>query len=175
MKQLAVTSLALFAAAAAWIRPAPGISGDVREFLSHVSIIDMPNGNGGTVRTVRIEGLNVQIVNGTGTTDSKNGSGNLLLGYNENGWTAGSHGLIAGRTHHWDSYGGALLGAGNGASGMFCSVLGGAGGSAVGGFSVVVGGTSNEAHGSYSVVGGGYARFTTDIHDFAAGGLWQDN
>ena len=66
------------------------IDGDVREFLSHISMVDLPDGQGGFNRTVRISGINVQVVNGLGSTDTMNGTGNLVVGYNELGNLLGS-------------------------------------------------------------------------------------
>ena len=50
--------------------------------------------------TLRISGLNVQIVNGEGATASTNALGNLILGYNEpsqeTARRTGSHNLVLG-------------------------------------------------------------------------------
>jgi hypothetical protein len=57
--------------------------------------------------TLRISGVNVQIVNGTGSTDNLNGLGNLIVGYNtDNGNDAtrtGSHNLVGGDEHSYTS------------------------------------------------------------------------
>src|SRR5688572_21451836 len=71
----------------------------------------------GACKTVRIKG-NLQIVNGLGRTNTTNGCGNLIIGYNEppsasSGWPTtrtGSHNLILGRYHSHASYAGLLSG-----------------------------------------------------------------
>ena len=55
------------------------------EILSYQSIVYLDDGQGDTVKTLRIEGINVQVVNGEGTTNTTNGLGNLIVGYNETG------------------------------------------------------------------------------------------
>src|SRR5699024_4725366 len=90
--------------------------------------------------TARFEGVNVQVVNGQGTTDTINGLGNLIVGYNEtdssgitfcsdgqydnqadcesNGETwgayqhSGSHNLIAGYRNAYSQSGGFVAGRG---------------------------------------------------------------
>lgn len=52
--------------------------GDLEEKLAHVSFVTH-NGQ----PTVRFSGVNVQIVNGEGVTESVNGTGNLIVGYDE--------------------------------------------------------------------------------------------
>ena len=42
---------------------------DQIEFLSHVTMVDLPDGQGGFVRTARISGINVQIVSGLDATN----------------------------------------------------------------------------------------------------------
>lgn len=47
--------------------------------------------------TIRLSGANVQIPNGEGSTNTTNGAGNLIIGYDENPQTqTGSHNLIGG-------------------------------------------------------------------------------
>ena len=54
------------------------------EFLNHLTMENLPDGQGGVVRTARISRLNLQIVDGTGTTNgAPTGLGNLIVGYNE--------------------------------------------------------------------------------------------
>jgi hypothetical protein len=72
----AITAALLLLSGMQFTDASGGNARDIKEFLSHVRMVDMDNGVGGTVRTVRIEGLNVQIVNGLGLTESVNGSGN---------------------------------------------------------------------------------------------------
>ena len=73
--------------------------------LKNNSVLDLDgllsltqDGNG--FDTVLFSGVNVQVVNGTGLTESANGQGNLVLGYNSPGLAStdriGSHNLIIG-------------------------------------------------------------------------------
>ena len=101
-----------------------GIHGDVREFLSHISMVDLPDGQGGFNRTVRITGINVQVVNGLGSTDTMNGTGNIVVGYNELGNPdgddrTGSHNIVGGRRNTHASFGGLVVGDGNAVTGRF--------------------------------------------------------
>jgi hypothetical protein len=74
-------------------------------------------------------GLNVQIVNGTGSTNlSENGTGNLIVGYNELRGSSdnrtGSHNIVVGKYNNYSSYGGIVAGYWNEISGEFSSVSG---------------------------------------------------
>ena len=60
-----------------------GLTPEQAEVLSHFSIVRLPDGKGNTTKTIRLTGVNLQIVNGTGETDGQNGVGNLIVGYNE--------------------------------------------------------------------------------------------
>ena len=51
-----------------------------QEILSYLSLVDLDDGTGSLVRTLRITGVNIQIVNGMGKTATTNGSGNLIVG-----------------------------------------------------------------------------------------------
>ncbi len=127
--------------------------------------------------TLRFSGMNVQIVNGTGTTGGDtNGLGNLIVGYNElrvAGFDdrSGSHYAVIGRGNNYTSFGGIVAGSGNTVSGSYSSVTGGhlntasglnssvSGGytsKAIGYASSVSGGSYNEAIASNSSVTGGY-------------------
>lgn len=77
------------------------------------------------------EGCNVNVHNGDGMTDTQNGLGNLIIGYNENGLTApapdfrdGSHNLVVGPDHTYSSSGGFVAGRGNDVTGKYSSVSG---------------------------------------------------
>lgn len=119
----------------------------------------------GSCSTVRIKG-NLQIVNGMGRTNTVNGCGNLILGYNEapsgsSGWPTtrtGSHNLIIGRFHSHASYGGLLAGEMNltSANAPAACVVGGSEGSANADRVVIVGGHEGKGNGARSVVLGGF-------------------
>jgi hypothetical protein len=109
---------------------------------------------------VVITGANLRIVNGLGTTNTTNGLGNLIVGYNEERGDGtdnrtGSHNVVVGREHNFSSFGGLVVGVHNEISGEFASVSGGAGNTASGGASSVSGGNSNTSSGGDSSVSGG--------------------
>ena len=129
--------------------------------LSDVIEID----RGRACRTLRVVG-NLQVVNGLGTTNTTNGCGNLIIGYNElptagSGWPStrtGSHNLILGRYHSHASYAGLLSGEKNltTAAAPASCVVGGSEGSANGDRSVIVGGQEGKANVDRCVVIGGF-------------------
>ena len=145
--------------------PAPLTAGaELRDFLSHMEIVHLPDGLGGTVKTIRLHGVNLQIVSGSGTTDSAvDGTGNLIVGYNElrpsDNDRSGSHNLIVGKEHNFSSFGSFVAGRSNIASGQFSSVSGG---------------SSNTASGNYSSVSGGKNRSASGTSDWVAGTLFED-
>jgi hypothetical protein len=124
--------------------------------------------------TVRFEGVNVQIVNGTGNTEgATTGTGNLIIGYNESredlgepvdcsdGWycdyRGGSHMLVIGSQNNYtsDSYGGMVVGFWNETSALFAVVSGGSNNIASGESASVSGGNANTASGAATSVSGG--------------------
>ena len=89
-----------------------------------MSIVYLDDGHGGTVKTLRINAINVQIVNGLDSTNGyptdpdsvdpvatvTNGLGNLIVGYNELGNPAGddrtgSHNVVIGHGNSFSSFG----------------------------------------------------------------------
>jgi len=58
-----------------------GLTPEQAEILSHMSIVTPPEMGG--KKTIRISGVNVQIVNGLNRTSTTNGTGNLIVGYQE--------------------------------------------------------------------------------------------
>src|SRR5205823_6446818 len=126
----------------------------------------------GGKHTVQFAAVNVQILNGAGSTASVNGTGNLVVGYDENPGAlaqSGSHDLILGRNHSFtgvaDLVGGfqntatgnyaAVLGAFNTASGTYATVTGGQNNAAKNTAASVAGGAFNTAAGGQSTVTGG--------------------
>ncbi|MFN3648897.1 MAG: hypothetical protein ACK47B_04875 [Armatimonadota bacterium] len=129
-------------------------------------------------------GANLHVVNGLESTDSTNGLGNLIVGYNElrgNGadHRSGSHNLVVGRFNNYLKYGGLVAGETNEVSGAFASVAGGHGGVASGDWAAVTGGHGNTASGLESTVTGGWANLafgaaaavTGGDHNVASGNL----
>lgn len=134
--------------------------------------------------TALFTGVNVQVINGTGTTDGDpNGVGNLIVGYNavdvggvlicslgafdnqtdcESGggvWAdshqSGSHNVVVGDEHNYSRFGGLVVGTDNNITGDWSSVSGGRLNQAIGAHSAVGGGRTNTAGGQDSSVSGG--------------------
>ncbi len=120
-------------------------------------------------RTIRIEGANLQLVNGTGSTGEINGLGNLIIGYQEQrccesedpccdqekNHRGGSHNLIVGERHNYKTHSCAVIGSFNSAWGPAACVAGGAGNIAGGERSFVGGGWLNTALAERSAIVGG--------------------
>jgi len=119
---------------------------------------------------ITISGANLRIVNGLGATNSKNGLGNLIVGYNEHrqGGTlfcgpppspsdtrTGSHNVVVGEELNFSSFGGLVVGQCNDIIGPFSSVTGGSRNVASGDSASVSGGSSNTAFAPFSSVTGG--------------------
>jgi hypothetical protein len=124
-------------------------------------LADVTRGDVDGTDTLTFSGVNLQIVNGEGETDTVNGLGNLIVGYN--GQTvvgadpdrSGSHSVVVGDGHGWTSHGALIAGRDNTVSGAWASVLGGSSGTASGDRAAVVGGRQNTAGGTGAVVTGG--------------------
>ena len=127
-------------------------------------------------------GLNLQLVNGTGQTDSSNGRGNLLLGYDlarhdemyfcadgqftgkepceryGHAWAVshktGSHYLVIGDRNNYAQYGGLVVGLYNTSIAPAASVSGGMFNTARAPAATVTGGRDNKAAGLYGSVSG---------------------
>jgi hypothetical protein len=104
---------------------------------------------------LRITGVNLRLLNGLGATDTTNGLGNLIVGYNEprdSGETeqTGSHNVVVGKQHQFSSFGGLVVGLQNEIRGAFASVCGG---------------VHNRAAGEHAAIGGG-----RDVHQEAKEG-----
>jgi hypothetical protein len=122
---------------------------------------------------VIIQGANLHIVNGLGSTNCAdndpgepipncpNGLGNLIVGYNEprDGDAptvrTGSHNVVVGRGHNFSSFGGLVVGSTNEISGAFASVSGGNDNKALASFSSISGGRFNETGDEAALVSGG--------------------
>ena len=109
--------------------------------------------------TLFIEGVNVQIVNGLGSTRTTNGLGNLVVGYNEPDGPSpdrsGSHNIIVGAEHNYTSIGGLVAGQNNRITGRFASISGGLGNVASGDWASISGGVFSFASGNAASVSGG--------------------
>jgi trimeric autotransporter adhesin len=142
----------------------------------------------GGLNEVVITGANLRIVNGLGTTETTNGLGNLIVGYNElreenpsclgiipgtncTDTRTGSHNLVVGKEHNFSSFGGIVVGDFNEISGDFSSVSGGLLNKAIGHSSSVSGGLGNTASGNFSSVSGGSENTASGGSTSVSGGL----
>lgn len=128
------------------------------------------------VRTIQISGVNVQIVNGLGDTYSKNGAGNVFLGYHRqpqsgSSFRRGSHNLVIGDAHSHEASGGLVAGFNNTISGASSCVVGGCFNVASGTCASVSGGNSNTAKGENSSVGGGAINMAEGTESCVSGGV----
>ena len=144
-----------------------GLEAQVAELLGRVAVLEAKTAplSVGTFpelegQTLRISGVNLQIVDGSGATESTSGSGNLIVGYNELRESAdertGSHNVVVGSGHNYTRFGGLVAGRGHTASGDFATVTGGQENTASGKSSSVSGGLLNEARADFSVISGGF-------------------
>lgn len=144
----------------------------------------MNDGLGNRVPVLRITGVNVQIVNGTGATSTVNSTGNLILGYGETtpgGFIferTGSHNIMMGTNNSYfnGTYGSVVAGNWNTLAapntsilssefsqidGPFSTINGADNGIvlAPGSFCNVLGGESNAAIAHHSTITGGLGNF----------------
>ena len=166
------------------------------DLLPHLSIEELDDGQGGLAKTVRLTGVNLQIVNGLGATNGNpalpeepasgvatNGLGNLIVGYNELRVDAldpddrtGSHCLVVGRGLDYSGFGGIVAGEENRVAGAYASVTGGFGNRALDRASAVSGGLGNTAgdaqsgSGTFAWVGGGEANAASGSKSAVTGG-----
>jgi hypothetical protein len=136
---------------------------------------------------VTITGANLRIVNGLGSTDTANGLGNLIVGYDESrqafdscaGSTdafctdtrTGSHDVVVGRFNNFSSFGGLVVGELSEISGRFSSVSGGGVNTASGDYSSVSGGNNNTAVGNSATVSGGFQGSAVGDSSSVSGGF----
>lgn len=119
--------------------------------------------------------MNIHIQNGTGKENRINGTGNLVVGYDDPG--KGSHNIMVGSKNKCASYGALVTGQGNvidkkygvvvggednAAKGEYAVILGGSGNQAGGDFSSILGGSDNNAKGEYSSINGQHGRTKVD-------------
>jgi hypothetical protein len=121
-----------------------------------------------------ITDANLHIRNGAGRTDTRNGRGNLIVGYNErrtDGTNAevGSHNLVVGPRHNFPSYGGLVVGFNSEIRGRYSSVTAGTHNVALGDGSSVTGGQRNTAQGDFFTIGGGLCVSGTNPYCWKAG------
>lgn len=124
-----------------------------------------------------IKGANLHIVDGLGTTGTRNGLGNLIIGYNEarndtpnTDLCTGSHNLIFGTRNSFSSWGALVGGIQSTAAAPYACVMSGYGNTASGTNAAVVGGYQNTASGNYACVAGGQGNIAAGVFSSIAGG-----
>jgi hypothetical protein len=127
---------------------------------------------------VVITGANLRIVNGLGATDTTNGLGNLIVGYNEPrdplfGETirTGSHNVVVGQEHNFSRFASLVVGLRNDISGAWSSAIGGQFNIASTDMAVVSGGINNTASGAAATVSGGESNTASGFFAVVSGGL----
>jgi len=170
------------------------LSPEQARILSHMSLLNLDDGLGaGVHQTLRISGVNLQIVNGLDATNGfpsdpdttdptlvqVNGVGNLIVGYNETGnpsgdLRSGSHNIIVGRGNSHQSFGGWLSGRDNTLGAPFASVSGGARNLASGDGASVSGGYRGVASGAFSSVTGGRYNIASGTYAAVSGGAFNN-
>lgn len=146
-----------FALGQVFILQGEGFDQKTRDYLQmlqkHLKIKQLPQ------PTVSVEAANLQVTNGGNKTDSKNGLGNVIIGYNEASSASsnrtGSHNLVIGKGHGFGSYGGIVCGENNVTTGAYASIVGGKDNRATATHTVVSGGILNRAIQPFASVSGG--------------------
>jgi hypothetical protein len=143
------------------------------DILSHLSIVSLEGDQGIPYKTIRIEAVNLQLVNGLG---------NLLIGYNDpkpvflpplpagNDYR-GSHNLVLGAWNSYSSFGGIVGGLINTISGAHSSVLTGDSNFATAQQCVVASAAQNSAGGLQTLVGTGTQNVTSGTGTMVATGV----
>ena len=151
--------------------------------------------------TAEFTGINVMVNNGSDTTESSGGLGNLIVGYNEdtgttqefcnntnyldeptcinNGgvWlnylTHGSHNVIVGSGHSYESYGSIISGRDHVSRAKYTSLVAGERNFAQAIYSGVFGGVSNKSSGNNSSIFGGQGNISSGYASSIGGGLFN--
>ena len=119
--------------------------------------------------TVQFPAVNVQLINGSGATTALNGTGNLVIGYDETpGAQTGSHNLILGTNQTYTSFGGLLGGVSNTVSGPNAAAFGI--GTIASGAQTLAAGNRNQAAGTASSALGGYKNVAKSSYSSITGG-----
>jgi hypothetical protein len=135
-----------------------------------------------------IDGANLHVRNGLGSTETTNAVGNIIIGYNEERdptdpacnfvdcatMRFGSHILAVGSRLNYTTYGGIVVGDWNTTTGAFASVSGGEFNEASGAGSSVSGGQFNEASGDRSSVSGGQFNEASGDRSWVSGGTEKE-
>lgn len=145
------------------------------EILSHLSLVYLDDGTGNLVKTIEVSGVNLRIVNGLGDTQTTDGTGNLIVGYNEFRFgggdeRSGSHNIVCGHHNNYTATGGLIAGVDNTISADFATVSGGALNTASANWASISGGVWGTASGQYSSISGGNLNSATLTASSVSGG-----
>ena len=148
---------------------------DVTELEQRISALeDLLDGVDRVDGTIAFHGVNIQVTNGSGSTATTNGLGNVIVGYNTDrvgdDLRSGSHNLVVGDENEWTSHGGLIVGQHNSSTAVHGVVIGGFRNTATGGYAAVLGGFFNEASGNYSSVSGGTYNHASGSGSSVSGG-----
>ena len=158
---------------------------ELKVVLKYVKVV--PSGVGGKP-TIQVSGANLQIVNGEGKTNTTNGAGNLVIGYDQSreqaceevheecipgipGRQTGSHNLIVGSGQSFTSYGGIVAGLVGTITAPYASVTGGFQNEASGERASVSGGSTNRASALFASVSGGALNKASGFSASVSGGI----
>jgi hypothetical protein len=126
---------------------------------------------------VIFDGVNLHVRNGLGSTETVNGLGNLVVGYDEPPFAdpslsvkTGSHNVVLGTGHNYLSYGGFVSGENSEILGEHACLLGGIENTALGNHAVVIGGSGNSSNNSMAVIAGGQDNTAIEGHSAVLGG-----
>jgi hypothetical protein len=125
-----------------------------------------------------ISGVNVFIIDGSGSTRSDTGLGNLTIGYNEPRpqhpvIRTGSHNLVVGEGHNYSASGGVVFGFWNVVTEDCATVTGGIENESHAFCASISGGDNNMATGRYSSISGGDSNVASGEHSSVSGGLFN--
>lgn len=141
----------------------------------YVDVIEVDDGSGSSVPTIRITGANLQIVNGQGSSSTSNGRGNLILGYNELGnpdgdVRSGSHCLVLGIRGNYQGWMNFVGGSDNSVAGGNCAVFAGTGNRVDTVGAVIATGTGCSADSAFSFIGTGQSNQVSGVYGACLGG-----
>lgn len=148
-------------------------SNNINRLNDYVEIIEDNN-----CITAQLSGLNLQIVNGEGSTNTTNCKGNLIIGYNEERSgtpvsRTGSHNLVLGIKHNYSSFSGFINGTANTItqSGEYCSILNGNECFANAKYVSICNGRDHKGNASLSTIVGGFDNGGTGQTSVVVGGM----
>jgi len=175
---LSVVSAACGSAITAVSAPAPAQFTARHELLlSYFDLSMETDCNGGQYPTITIDGANLRIVNGLGSTESTNGLGNLILGYNEDTGAlecrGGSHNIVAGTDNGYEGFAGVVRGRDNFVDGGYSLIMTGTDNEIVGDASAIVSGWDQDVTGDSGAILGGVGNQIAD--ESVADGVIAEN